>query len=182
MGKSIGLLELRSVPIGMLAADEMCKAASVELLMAAPICPGKYVVIACGQVGAIDSAMQAGRNAAGHFLIGSHVIHNVHDATPAALIGTVTVDAVKAIGVVETISALGAIRAGDAAVKAANIALMEIRIARGLGGKGFFVCTGEISAVRQALAACETEMADTGEIASSCTIASPSPSLIEKLC
>ncbi len=181
MGKSIGLLELRSTPMGMLAADEMLKAANVELLLATPICPGKYVVVACGQVGAVESAMKAGVHAAGSFLVGHHVIHNVHDATPAALTGTTEIESVKAIGVVETISALAAIRAGDAAVKAANVQLIEIRIARGLGGKGFFVCTGEVSAIQQSIAACEAELADCGEITSSCVIPSPARGLIEKL-
>ena len=34
MGKSIGLLELKSIPVGVQSADEMLKAANVELLVA----------------------------------------------------------------------------------------------------------------------------------------------------
>ncbi len=71
--------------------------------------------------------------------------------------------------------------AADIAAKAANVRLMEIRLARGLGGKGFLVFTGEVSSVKSALKAVESEMQDSGEITSACVIASPHPDLIEKL-
>ena len=41
MGKSIGLLELKSIPVGVETADAVLKAANVELLTASPTCPGK---------------------------------------------------------------------------------------------------------------------------------------------
>lgn len=86
-----------------------------------------------------------------------------------------------ALGVVETISALTAVRAGDIAAKAANIRLMEIRIARGLGGKGFIIFTGEVAAVNSALKSCIAGLEDTGEITSHCVIPSPHPGLIKRL-
>ena len=43
MGKSIGLLELKSIPVGIETADAVLKAANVELLTATPTCPGKYL-------------------------------------------------------------------------------------------------------------------------------------------
>ena len=58
MGKSIGLLELKSIPVGIETADAVLKAANVELLTATPTCPGKYVIIICGAVGAVKSAMK----------------------------------------------------------------------------------------------------------------------------
>lgn len=36
MGKSIGLLELKSIPVGIETADAVLKAANVELLTATP--------------------------------------------------------------------------------------------------------------------------------------------------
>ena len=71
MGKSIGLLELKSIPAGVQSADEMLKAADVELLVATAICPGKYIIIISGQVGAVKSSMEKGRQIAGTFLISS---------------------------------------------------------------------------------------------------------------
>ena len=181
MGISIGLLELKSIPPGIETADEMLKAANVALLLCTPICPGKYVIVISGQVGAVKSAVKAGIQKAGIFLVGHHILNNVHESIPAAVTGTTEVEQIRALGVIETISALTSIRAGDIAAKAANITLMEIRIARGLGGKGFLLFTGEVSAVRSALNACISELQDTGEIVSTSHIASPHPDLMEHL-
>lgn len=181
MGKSIGLLELKSIPVGVETADAVLKAAHVELLTATPTCPGKYVIIIRGAVGAVKSAMESGKQAAGVYLVGHHIINNVHDSVPSAIVGTVEVARTAAIGMIETMTALTAVQAGDMAAKAANVTLMEIRIARGLGGKGFILLTGEVSSVRSAVKAAMHQLEETGDITSSCVIPSPHPGLIENL-
>ena len=181
MGISIGLLELKSIPVGIQTADEMLKAANVQLLVAAPTCPGKYVIIISGNVGAVKSSMNTGRQFAGTFLVGHHTINNVHESVPAAVVGTTEVSKVASLGVIETISALTAVQAGDIAAKASNITLMEIRIARGMGGKGFLIFTGEVSAVRSAVKACISGLEGSGEITSHCVIPSPHADLIKQL-
>lgn len=181
MGTSIGLLEVKSIPVGIETADEMLKAANVQLLVASPTCPGKYVIIISGNVGAVSSSMNTGRQIAGTFLVGHHTINNVHESLPAAILGVTEVEKISSIGVIETISALAAVQAGDVAAKASNIKMMEIRIARGLGGKGFLIFTGEVSAVRSAVKACITNLADSGEITSHCVIPSPHADLIKQL-
>ena len=177
MGKSIGLLELKSIPVGIETADAVLKAANVELLTATPTCPGKYVIIICGAGG----AMESGRQTAGIYLVGHHTINNVHASVPEAIVGTSEVGHIASIGVIETMTALTAVEAGDYAAKAANVRLMEIRIARGLGGKGFVILTGEVSAVRSAVKAAMNQLEETGDITSSSVIASPHPGLIDKL-
>lgn len=181
MGKSIALIELKSIPIGILTADEMLKAAEVELLLATPICPGKYVIIISGTVGPVESAMKTGIEIADSFLIGNYIIHNVHEMVPSALVGTVEIDKIEAIGAIETITAMTSIMAGDIAVKASKIRLVEIRIARGLGGKGFVIFTGDVASVQSAMNACENQLKESGEMISRCVIASPNKELISKL-
>lgn len=181
MGTSIGLLELKSIPIGIEAADEMLKAANIQLLVAAPTCPGKYIIIVSGNVGAVNSAMTSGQQVAGVHLVGHHTINNVHESLPAAILGVTEVEKVASLGMIETISALTAVRAGDIAAKASNIRMMEVRIARGLGGKGFLIFTGEISAVRSAVNSCIAELGESGEIISYSVLPSPHPDLIKQL-
>lgn len=181
MGTSIGLLEVKSIPVGIQAADEMLKAADVQVLSATPTCPGKYIIIVNGAVGPVKAAMSAGRKVAGTFLVGDHTINNVHDTLPAAILGVTEVDKIGAVGVIETISALSAVMAGDVVAKASNVKLMEIRIARGLGGKGFLIFTGDVSTVRTAVKACVASLGDTGEITSHCVIPSPHADLIKEL-
>lgn len=175
MKTSIGLLELRSIPPGIETADAVLKSASVELLLATPICPGKYVIIFSGAVGAVDRAMETGEKTAGSWLVCRHTVHNVNAAVPAALLGTVDPGEIRSLGVLETISALGAVRAGDICAKAAAVRLLEIRIARGLGGKGYLILTGEVASVQAAITACTEELSETGEIISTSVIASPHP-------
>jgi microcompartment protein CcmL/EutN len=59
--------------------------------------------------------------------------------------------------------------------------MIEIRIARGLGGKGFLVFTGEVSSVRSAVKACATIMGETGDITSHCVIPAPHKDLVKQL-
>lgn len=181
MEKAIGLLELKSIPVGIQAADAMVKAAHVELILAAPICPGKYIAVIAGNVGAVHSAMKNGLREGGIFVVENHIIDRVHPTVLPALSGMTEIDRVRSLGIVETISALSSIKAADTAVKAAHVELIEVRIARGLGGKGFLVLTGEISAVRSAVQACVEELGESGEITSQAIIASPSPELVKQL-
>ena len=56
MRKAVGFVEIKSIPVGIQTADEMVKAGNVELLLATPMCPGKYIIIIGGQVGPVKSA------------------------------------------------------------------------------------------------------------------------------
>ena len=44
MAKAIGMVEVTTVSTGFAAADEMAKAADVEVLQAEVTCPGKFVI------------------------------------------------------------------------------------------------------------------------------------------
>ena len=48
----------------------------------------------------------------------------------------------KALGILEFFSVTGAIIAADAAAKAANVSLIEIRLGTGIGGKSFVTLQG----------------------------------------
>lgn len=181
MNRSIGLLELKSVPAGYRVADEMLKAADVKILTAVPVCPGKYIIIITGNVGAVRSSVARGIKSGDIFVVDSHIINNVHEDVIAAVAGVASCDSISSIGVVETISAIASVRAGDIAAKSANVRLMEIRIARGLGGKGFLIFSGEIASVKSAIRSVLNEMGDGGEITSFTDIASPHEDLAEIL-
>ena len=58
-----------------------------------------------------------------------------------------------AIGILEFYSIASAITAADIAAKAADVTLIEVRIGYAIGGKGFVTLTGDVGAVRAAVAA-----------------------------
>jgi microcompartment protein CcmL/EutN len=70
---------------------------------------------------------------------------------------------------------------GDILVKAARVNLLEIRLARGLGGKGEVFYTGELGAVEAAAKAALEAVGNAGGIVSSVVIPRPSKILIEAI-
>ena len=173
MKKAIGLIEFKSIPIGIEATDQMLKSGNIELITATALCPGKYVSIIGGDVGAVESSIKNGEQVGGVYVLESHVISNIHEAVLPAMLGVGDLEDIKSLGIIETINAISSVLVADAAVKASNIKLLEVRIARGLGGKGFVLMTGEIASVEAAVQAAKTELAQYGVITSHAVIASP---------
>jgi microcompartment protein CcmL/EutN len=56
-----------------------------------------------------------------------------------------------ALGVVETATAAAVIHAADAGVKGADVRLVEVRLADGLGGKGIVLFSGLVADVQTAV-------------------------------
>ena len=147
----IGFIETSSIAKGIEATDAMMKMAEVELLMTTIIPRGKYLIMIGGMVADVQSSLRAGMQVAAGTVLDHFIIQNVHPELPAAIRGRVKPDHIEAIGIIETKEVASAIYAGDAAVKSANIQLIEAR--NQPGGKGLVVLTGEVGAVRTAVAA-----------------------------
>lgn len=175
---SIGMNEIVSIPTGFQACDAMLKAASVELVDAGCVCAGKYYVIVKGEVAAVRSSVEAGAEVAGSLLIDNLVIPNVDDAVSPAISACTVVEALQALGIMETYSLCAAIYAADAAAKAADVTLLEVRLGRGLGGKSFILLTGEVAAVEAAIRAAEELEETKGLMAKSVVIPSPHPDML----
>lgn len=178
MGKAIGMVELSSIAKGIETSDYMVKAAQVDLVRSSTICPGKYVVIVAGDTGDVKAAMNEGLARGGEYVVDSLRISNVHEQLIPALGGTVPVEHPGAVGVIEFYSVASAILAADEAAKAANITLIEVRIGFAIGGKGFVTLTGDVGAVRAAIAA-----AKQGKdlYVASTVIPRPSPQVFQSL-
>jgi microcompartment protein CcmL/EutN len=178
---AIGVLEFVSIARGMVAADEMCKVADVKLFESTTICPGKYLVVIGGPVADVESSVATGLKIGSHTVVEKLVIPNVYPDMFSALAGASVVENVGALGVLEAYSAASTIEAADACVKAAEVTLIELRLANGLGGKGFFTMTGEISAVRSALDAGRKAIKKSGFMIESFVIPSPHKQLKKKV-
>ncbi|MDR1546156.1 MAG: BMC domain-containing protein [Deltaproteobacteria bacterium] len=177
MSSALGLIEFKTVPVAVEATDEMLKAAEVELLLASPTCPGKFVTIVAGETADVAVAVAKGADCGGEFVIDSHVLTNVDPQVLPAISGTTQPETLGALGVLETFAAVSAVRAGDAAAKTARICLLEIRLARGLGGKGEVFYTGELGQVEAAQKAVEERLGRDGGLVSSVVIARPHKAL-----
>jgi microcompartment protein CcmL/EutN len=178
---SIGLVELGSIAAGFEACDAMLKTAEVELMLARSICSGKYVVLVRGDVAAVESSVRAGARAAGFAVIDTFVIPNVHESVFPAISGTTKVEELEALGVLESFSVASLIEAADAAVKAAQVQLIEIRLAMALGGKAFVTLTGNVAAVQSAVEAGAQVLSQKGLLVNKVVIPAPRPELLKEM-
>ena len=178
---SIGLIELTSIAAGFEACDAMLKTADVDLVLSRSICSGKYMVVVRGDVADVGASVAAGVSASGFSIIDSFVIPNLHEAVFPAISGTSKVEALEALGIVESFSVAALIEAADAAVKAANVQLIEIRLAMALGGKAFVTMTGDVAAVTSAVEAGARVVGEKGMLVNKVVIAHPRPELLNEM-
>jgi len=171
--KAIGLIELSSIASGFLTTDAMLKAAQVDLLLNRTICSGKYMILIGGNVGSVKASMDVGMATAGASVIDSCLIPNVHLDLFPAISGNVVIQSREALGVLEAFSVAALIEGADAAVKAATVQLIEIRLAMALGGKAFARLTGNVAAVQAAVEAGAAVIARRGLLVNKVVIPAP---------
>src|SRR5512138_3450987 len=175
---SIGLIELGSIAAGFEVADSMLKAADVQLLLSRSICSGKYIVMVRGDVAAVTAAVASGSQAGSFSVIDTFVIPNVHESVFPAIGAAAKVEQLEALGILESFSVASLIEGADAAVKAANIRLIELRLAMALGGKAFVTLTGSVAAVQSAIEAGARSISQKGLLVNKVVIPSPRPELL----
>jgi microcompartment protein CcmL/EutN len=66
-------------------------------------------------------------------------------------------------------------------LKAADIEMIELRLAKGLGGKAYFSFTGEVGAVRESEKVAREFLAEKGMLVYSTVIPGPHKDLAEKV-
>jgi len=180
LGPAIALLELCSVARGMEVASSILWEADIELLFATDVQPGKYVMLFTGSVEDLRSALRRGADQAAGDLVDQLLITQVHPQVEIALRranGSIQ-GTIDALGVLETATVASAILSADAALKRANVDLLELRIANGLGGKSYISMTGEVSDVRASVAAGSAEAERNGQLLRQVVVPRPHPSLV----
>lgn len=181
MMDALGMNEVMSIPTGFLVCDTMLKAANVTLVSSGCVCAGKHYTVVSGEVAAVRAAVEAGREMASGVLVDSLVIANIDKSVAPAIMACTDTENLKSVGVMETYSLCAAIHAADAAAKAADIRLLEVRLGRGLGGKSFILLTGEVAAVEAAVDAAETLEETQGLMGRSVVIPAPHPDLLRSM-
>ncbi len=163
-----------------MATDVVVKKAPVRLLETHPICQGKYVVLFAGEVADVEESLKAGLQAGGDLVVNDLFLPNVHRDVVPAITGSTTIEDFGAIGVVETFSIASCVVAADKAAKMSPAKLVEIRLAQGLGGKAYFVITGELADVEASLATATEHVREEGLLAGWEIIPRPHPDLVSK--
>jgi len=178
---AIGFIELNSIARGIEVADAILKASDVELIFANAGCPGKYYILFCGNTASADVAITAGTGLGGECVVDHTLIPNIHPDVIKAMTMTTGAPQKGALGVLEFFSVTAAVYAADAAVKAADIQLIELRAGMGVGGKSYLTLTGDVAAVQAAVEAGISEENARGMLIGSAVIPNPAAALFECL-
>ncbi len=181
MFKSIGVIELKSIPKGIEAADAALKSAGVEMVSAHPSCPGKYEIVLTGSISNVSAAVGHVVERFNKYVIDSSVMGRIDEQVVNALFGTQTGKRSGSLGLVETFSAATAIKAADIAVKTASVEIYDLRISRGMGGKGVIMLTGDVGDVTAAVEAAANYAKETATLSSHSVIAAPHAELWKQM-
>lgn len=178
---SLGMVELSSIARGYEAADQLVKEAKVELLMCRSICSGKFMILFSGDVDAVQSSTERGKEVAAHAWIDSFVISDVHPGVLGAIRGTTMPSQRGAMGVVESFSVSSLIEGLDVACKEASIETVDVRLAMALGGKAYLSITGPLADVTAAVNAASEIISRKGLLVDLAIIPNPSEEIYREI-
>ena len=181
MFKAIGVIELKSIPKGVEAADAALKSAGIEMVSAHPSCPGKYEIILTGSISDVSVAVAHVERRFDGYVIDSSVMGKIDEQVIKALFGTHTGERSGSLGLIETFSAASAIKAADLAVKTARVEIYDLRVSRGMGGKGVVMLTGDIGDVTAATEAGANYAKSASTLSSYTVIAAPHSELWKQM-
>ncbi|MCL5771063.1 MAG: BMC domain-containing protein [Actinobacteria bacterium] len=177
MERAIGVVEFRSIAVGIAAVDIIVKASEVNIVDAKSICPGKYYILFSGGASEVQNSYNTILNESERFIVDGITIKNIYPQIMAAITQTSVIEEFKAIGIIETLTSPSIFYAADRAVKASDVDLVEIRIARALGGKNTCILNGDISSVKESVMAGIEYARDKDFLVDYQIIASPHPGL-----
>lgn len=179
---SLGVLEYRSIAIGMKATDDMLKTSNVDLIFAKPVCPGKYVVLLKGDLSAIQAAVDKGcSDEYASMLVDSCLLGNPDPSIFEGLYCNHEVTDLAAVGILETYSVASIFQVADDVVKTTPVSILEIRIAKGISGKAYIIFTGDLASVQASIAKAQIAVIEKGLLLQTAVIPRPDKRLWEAM-
>lgn len=178
MFPALALIEVSSIARGMVVTDACVKKAHVHLLASNPISPGRYITLFWGAVAEVEESLREGVDVAGEALVDQLFLPGAHEALLRNLNAVQRPAQVDSIGVVETFTVAAAIVSADAACKCTPVELLEMRLATGMGGKCYYILSGQLYDVEASVEA-GTAVLQPAQLVSTEIIASPAPDFHE---
>ncbi len=153
---AIALIEFGSIARALRSGDAMVKRADVQVLRAEPFSPGRYLVLITGGEAEVEESWRAGLEDAGTEVVDSLFLPGVHAEVLEAVNGGFQERGPQdSLAAIETGTVAAAIVACDAARKESPVRILELRLGRGIGGKGVFTLAGELWDLQASLAAAQ---------------------------
>lgn len=147
---ALALVELDSIPVGVLTADAMLKESPIAIIKSGTVHNGKYLILIAGSVASVELAFSKGMSKGQDHLLDAVILPNIHDDVYSACLGKRKKCGTEALAVVETATVSAILKGADAALKGANVELVELRLADDLGGKSIAIYAGKVEEVETA--------------------------------
>lgn len=163
-GPALAMLDIDDVPRGLLALDLLVKEAEVAVYSAGTVQAGRYLILFGGPVGPVEMSFARAKGAARHAVVDAVLLpHAEARIAPAVLEGvrrwpSVEVDG-DTLGVLQSGSSPTMLRCVDHALKGAEVDLVQLRIAEGLGGRAIATLWGRTHDVEAAVEVAERALA-----------------------
>ncbi len=150
---AIALLEFDSISAGIVAGDAMVKASPIGAIYAGTVHPGNYLVLVTGDTASVEVALAIGSEIGAGRLIDAVFLPDIHPDVTAAIVGGGKEASLspEALGIVETSTVAAVVDAADAGAKTAEVLVSSVRLADGLGGKGYVLFSGPVAEVEAAV-------------------------------
>ena len=174
------VLEFSSVAAGTQVVDAMVKRAPISMLRAGTVQPGKYLIVVGGHVAEVEECHAEALLRGGDTMLDSVLLAEVHHQVYKAVDGKRRNSDGDALGIVETTTVPAIVRAADRAAKTADVQVVEVRLADGLGGKGILHVTGRLEDVEAAVTAGVAVAAESAAV-TSVVIPSQHPELSKQI-
>lgn len=180
---AIALLEFDSISAGIVSGDAMVKTSPIGAIYAGTVHPGRYLVLAGGDTASVEIALDTGRDIGGAHVRDWVFLPDIHPDVMAAITGGVDAATLtgEALGIVETTSVAAVVDAADAGVKTADVVISSVRLADGLGGKGYVLFSGVVAEVEAAVEAAAARTEPHGTLVRSDVIAQLHEEMAENL-
>lgn len=179
--KNIAVVEFKSISRGIIATDEMIKAAAVKIVAATTLCPGKYLAIIEGDIPALEKSLDTAEKVARRHVFSSFIVSAV-SAEVLDVIGGQKMPSIKdAVGIVESMQMANIINAADISLDSAEVELIEMRLGRGCGVNSYYIVTGKLAAVEESINKAAEFLKEQGALIACRVIANPGPELLRWL-
>lgn len=178
---NIAAVEFKSVSRGMMVTDEMLKAARVNLILATPLCPGKYLTIVEGDVPSVQRAAETADLIGERHVFSSFVITALNTEIIEALGGKRSEDLGESMGILESFQMSNLLSAADISLDSAEVKISQFRLGRGCGVNSFYIVTGKLAAVEEATRNASVFLGELGSLIAEKVIANPDRDLLRWL-
>ena len=178
---ALALIELDSIPAGILTADAMLKEAPIAVLKSGTVHNGKFLILIGGSVASVGMAFAKGMSRGQDHLLDAVFLPDIHESVYQACLGKRMTCGSEALAVMEVSTVAAILQSSDAAMKGAEVDLVELRLADDLGGKSIAIYAGKVEDVEMAINISEKTVENPENILSQSIIPHVDPELAKQI-